>query len=124
MLVDSRNPFKGRQHPAELIILWLRWYLRYRFSRARQRVGGQAGRRCDSFAARIVSPPGEPQSLVHPFARLRALRNSPRMARPADVPYAIDAGMLNLISVPVPVPVHTSKSPPMRRARSRIPGTP
>jgi hypothetical protein len=51
-------------------------------------------------------------------------RNSPRMVRPGDVPYAIDPGMPNSLSVPPPVPVQTSSFPPMRRARSRIPGKP
>jgi IS6 family transposase len=32
MLIDAHNPFKGRQHPGELIILCVRLYLRYPLS--------------------------------------------------------------------------------------------
>jgi hypothetical protein len=62
------------------------------------------------------------QNLNHPFAAF--LRNSRRTVLPGDLSYAIDPGMLNSISVPAPVPVHTSSFPPMRLARSRIPETP
>jgi hypothetical protein len=29
MPITPNNPFKGRQHPGELIILCVRWYLQY-----------------------------------------------------------------------------------------------
>src|SRR5881275_2157671 len=29
MPITPNNPFKGRQHPGEVIILCVRWYLRY-----------------------------------------------------------------------------------------------
>jgi hypothetical protein len=58
----------------------------------------------------------------HDFAAF--LRNRLRMVRPGDVPYAVDAGMLNSISVPAPSPVQNFNSAPIRLARSRIPGTP
>lgn len=32
MPVNSQNPFKGRQFPGEVIILCVRWYLRYPLS--------------------------------------------------------------------------------------------
>src|ERR1700686_169084 len=32
MPITPNNPFKGRQHPGELIILCVRWYLRYPLS--------------------------------------------------------------------------------------------
>src|ERR1700722_7841623 len=32
MPITASNPFKGRQHPGELIILCVRWYLRYPLS--------------------------------------------------------------------------------------------
>src|SRR3984885_9428868 len=32
MPITSNNPFKGRQHPGELIVLCVRWYLRYPLS--------------------------------------------------------------------------------------------
>ena len=32
MPIDPNNPFKGRQHPGELILLCVRWYLRYPLS--------------------------------------------------------------------------------------------
>jgi transposase, IS6 family len=32
MPISANNPFKGRQHPGELIILCVRWYLRYPLS--------------------------------------------------------------------------------------------
>ena len=32
MLIAPNNPFKGRQHPGEVIILCVRWYLRYPLS--------------------------------------------------------------------------------------------
>src|ERR1700693_3213991 len=83
-------------------------------------VGFSVDQRCDSFAEQSMVV--NRQNLNHPFAAF--LRNSPRTVRPGDLPYAIDPGMLNSISVPAPVPVHTSSLPPMRLARSRIPATP
>ena len=32
MPITPNNPFKGRQHPGEVIILCVRWYLRYPLS--------------------------------------------------------------------------------------------
>jgi transposase-like protein len=32
MPITPNNPFKGRQHPGEVIILGVRWYLRYPLS--------------------------------------------------------------------------------------------
>jgi transposase, IS6 family len=32
MPITPNNPFKGRQHPGELIVLCVRWYLRYPLS--------------------------------------------------------------------------------------------
>jgi transposase-like protein len=32
MPITANNPFKGRQHPGEVIILCVRWYLRYPLS--------------------------------------------------------------------------------------------
>jgi transposase-like protein len=32
MPINSHNPFKGRQHPGEVILLCVRWYLRYPLS--------------------------------------------------------------------------------------------
>ena len=32
MPITANNPFKGRQHPGELIVLCVRWYLRYPLS--------------------------------------------------------------------------------------------
>ena len=32
MPITASNPFKGRQHPGQLIILCVRWYLRYPLS--------------------------------------------------------------------------------------------
>jgi hypothetical protein len=32
MAIAPDNPFKGRQHPGELILLCVRWYLRYPLS--------------------------------------------------------------------------------------------
>jgi transposase-like protein len=32
MPITPNNPFKGRQHPGEVIILCVRWYLRYPIS--------------------------------------------------------------------------------------------
>ena len=32
MPIHSTNPFKGRQYPGELIVLCVRWYLRYPLS--------------------------------------------------------------------------------------------
>jgi len=32
MPINPRNPFKGRQFPGELILLCVRWYLRYPLS--------------------------------------------------------------------------------------------
>ena len=29
MLINAHNPFKGRQFPGEVIVLCVRWYLRY-----------------------------------------------------------------------------------------------
>ncbi len=29
MAITARNPFKGRQYPREVIVLCVRWYLRY-----------------------------------------------------------------------------------------------
>jgi IS6 family transposase len=34
MAIHPHNPFKGRQHPGELIVLCVRWYLRYPLSYA------------------------------------------------------------------------------------------
>src|ERR1700730_17660765 len=83
-------------------------------------VGFSVDQRFDSFAEqRMVVHRENPD---HEFAAF--LRNSPRTMRPGDVPYAIDPGMLNSISVPAPVALHTSSFPPIRLARSRIPGTP
>ena len=35
------NPFKGWQYPGEVIVLCVRWYLRYPLLRACQRIGGR-----------------------------------------------------------------------------------
>ena len=32
MPITARNPFKGRQYPGEVIVLCVRWYLRYPLS--------------------------------------------------------------------------------------------
>src|SRR6267143_6729178 len=32
MPINPHNPFKGRQHPGEVIVLCVRWYLRYPLS--------------------------------------------------------------------------------------------
>src|SRR5258707_15242956 len=32
MPINLHNPFKGRQHPGEVIVLCVRWYLRYPLS--------------------------------------------------------------------------------------------
>src|SRR6202030_1618807 len=32
MLINAHNPFKGRQFPGEVIVLCVRWYLRYPLS--------------------------------------------------------------------------------------------
>jgi transposase-like protein len=32
MPISLHNPFKGRQHPGEVIVLCVRWYLRYPLS--------------------------------------------------------------------------------------------
>jgi transposase-like protein len=32
MLIHPHNPFKGRQFPGEVIVLCVRWYLRYPLS--------------------------------------------------------------------------------------------
>src|SRR6266705_6600734 len=32
MPINSHNPFKGRQYPGEVIVLCVRWYLRYPLS--------------------------------------------------------------------------------------------
>ena len=32
MAINARNPFKGRQYPGEVIVLCVRWYLRYPLS--------------------------------------------------------------------------------------------
>jgi transposase-like protein len=34
MPINFHNPFKGRQHPGEVIVLCVRWYLRYPLSYA------------------------------------------------------------------------------------------
>ena len=32
MPINPQNPFKGRQYPGEVIVLCVRWYLRYPLS--------------------------------------------------------------------------------------------
>jgi transposase, IS6 family len=32
MAINPHNPFKGRQYPGEVIVLYVRWYLRYPLS--------------------------------------------------------------------------------------------
>jgi hypothetical protein len=32
MPINLHNPFKGRQHPGEVIVLCVRWYLQYPLS--------------------------------------------------------------------------------------------
>jgi hypothetical protein len=51
-------------------------------------------------------------------------RNGWKRVRPGGVPYAIEAAMLNSISVPAPTPLQISNLPPICLARSRIPRTP
>jgi transposase, IS6 family len=44
MRIGPDNPFKGRQHPGEVILLCVRLYLRYSVVRAHRRTGGRTGR--------------------------------------------------------------------------------
>jgi len=52
MPINAEHPFKGRHFQGEVIVLCVRWYLRYRSLQARRRASSQNGCRggCQAFA--------------------------------------------------------------------------
>ena len=66
MPITAKRPFKGRQHPGELIILCVRWYLRYPLSYEHVKPA------CEPDNRQMFAGEDPPQSVSLNFLRRRA----------------------------------------------------